>query len=246
MPRLLVVFVDALGPEQLSRFGDGLSSLPERRSLRGIVGYSSGALATVLTGGAPRAHGRMCLFSRARAPSILAPLAWLGLLPAIVHERAWLRRQLSRALAAVHGLEGYVALHRVPPRAFAGLDLPERDDLFTTDAIGGRRTFLSRAREAGLDVAITPWQLPEEARWEHLDALLERRRPSLTFAYAAALDGALHEEGEDGPRARAARARIAEGIARARDRLGDCVTLVVGDHGMAPVDRVVDPRPFVK
>lgn len=248
MKRLLVVFVDALGPEQLERFGPEVTRLPSRRALRGILGYSSGALATVLTGAAPAEHGRMCLFSRASQASILSPLRWLGLLPAIVHERAWLRRKLGQALSRAHDLRGYVALHRVPPSAFSGLDLPEREDLFAAERIGEAPTFLARAREAGLDVAVTPWQLPEEARWQHLDTMLARRAPALTFAYAAGLDGALHEEGDDGPKAKKARARITEGIARARDRLsrhGDVATLIVGDHGMAPVHRVIDPRPFV-
>src|SRR6185436_9386184 len=108
------------------------------------LGYSSGALPTLLTGAPPAAHGRMCLFSKRRAEeaSILAPLSWLGLLPRVVHERGRLRRALARALAQARGLTGYVALHRVPPEAFRWLDLPEREDLFHAEQIGRARTFL--------------------------------------------------------------------------------------------------------
>lgn len=247
MKRTLVVFVDALGPDQLDLFPS--LGLPVRAALCGILGYSSGALATVLTGARATEHGRMCLFSRANGGSILSPLRLLGLLPRVFHERGPVRRAVAKAFARMTGIDGYVALHRVPPRAFAALDLPEREDLFAADSVGAARTFLADARDAGLDVFATPWQLPEEERWEHAIRTVEARAPALTFLYAAELDGALHLEGHDGPRARAARARIAANVARVRDRLaakGDVATIVVGDHGMAKVDRVIDPRSILR
>src|SRR4051812_46783423 len=91
--RVLVVFVDALGPDQLESAG-GLGGLPHRGRLRGILGYSCGALPTLLTGAPPERHGRMCLFSHVERgeEGVLAPLKWLGLLPRLVHERGRLRR----------------------------------------------------------------------------------------------------------------------------------------------------------
>ena len=245
--RVLVVFCDALGPEQLDRFDGALSFLPHRRSLGGILGYSSGALATILTGAPASAHGRMCLFSARREGerSLLAPLSWLGLLPRIVHERERLRRVLARVLARSAGLTGYVALHRVPPAAFRWLDLPERDDLFAASEVGGVPTFLSRAREAGLRVYASPWQLPEPERWEQAHRAL-RDPPDLAFLYAAELDATLHREGNDGAGARSVRQRIATEVEKARHAMlrggGSLLTVLVGDHGMSDVHTVVDPR----
>lgn len=244
--RVLVVFVDAFGPEQLERFS--LPSLPHTRPLRGILGFSSGALATVLTGAMPEVHGRMCLFT-ARQPDvsgILEPLRWLGLLPRIVHERTRVRALVAKALARTAGLTGYVALHRVPPEHFTWLDLPERDDLFTTDAVGGARTFLADARRAGLSVYAAPWQMPEPERWEHAHDAIRRDRPDLAFLYAAELDGALHAGGNGGGQSAEAIARIGRHIERAREEMarggGRLTTLVVGDHGMADVHTFVDVR----
>jgi hypothetical protein len=247
----LVVFVDALGPDQLARHGEGLAFLPHSRPLRGVLGYSSGALATVLTGAPPQAHGRMCLFS-ARQPDasgILEPLRWLGLLPRIVHERGRFRHAVSKAFAKSAGLTGYVALHRVPPDAFRWLDIPERDDLFHTDAVGDASTFLSDAREAGLTVYAAPWKLPEPERWEHTHRAIESLQPDLAFLYAAELDAALHMEGSRGDRAGEVLQRIGAHIQRAREAMaaqgGDLTTLVVGDHGMADVHTFIDPRPVL-
>lgn len=250
--RLLVVFVDALGPEQLARLRPAIGSLEHVRALRGVLGYSSGALATLLTGASPVEHGRMCLFSArdGEARSVLDPLRFLGLVPRFVHERAGLRRLAARALSRWAGLTGYLALHRVPPEAFRWLDIPERDDLFSAEALGRAPTFLAEARAAGLSVYTSPWQLPEQARWEHAHATLRRSPPDLAFLYCAELDATLHEGGNQGAKVAPALARIAAHVGRARDEMargaGRFTTLIVGDHGMADVRSVRDPRAFLR
>jgi hypothetical protein len=248
--RALVVFVDALGPSQLEGTL-GLRGLPYRGRLQGILGYSCAALPTLLTGEPPARHGRMCLFAQAPGKdAVLAPLSWLGLLPRVVHERARLRRLAARWLARRAGLTGYLDLYRVPPSLFRWLDLPEREDLFNAERIGGAETFLSEARRAGLRVFTAPWQLPEVARWEHTLHVARTQRPELVFAYATALDGALHRAGNGSEEAaRAARgisSRIEQTVEAMRSGGGDVTTVVVGDHGMADVHRVLDPRRLLR
>ncbi len=246
--KVLIVFIDAFGPEQLKRFDEFFSFLPYTRSLHGILGYSSGALPTVLTGTAPEEHGRMCLFSArpTGATSILRPLKWLGLLPKIIHERSRVRRVAEKVLTKVAKLEGYVALHKVPPELFEWLDMPEREDMFQVSDIGGAPTFLSDARDAGLSVYSAPWQLPEKARWKDSHDALMAQKPDLAFLYATALDGIMHSEGPNGSAAPDAAERIASNIERARDIMStegsNLTTLVVDDHGMAKVDGFIDPR----
>lgn len=249
--RVLVVFVDAFGPDQLARFSDYLDFLPHRKSLGGILGYSSGALPSILTGTTPATHGRMCLFSEREAgtTSILRPLKWLGLLPRLVHERARVRQVVEKVLTKAARLEGYVALHKVPPELFEWLDMPEREDMFQADHIGGASTFLADARDAGLKVFAAPWQMPEPDRWAHTHQVLSTTAPDLAFLYCAELDGIMHREGPQGHEAEPAFQRIAKNIQRARESLGSdgsaLTTLVVGDHGMAKVSVFIDPRGLV-
>ncbi|MDH3376303.1 MAG: alkaline phosphatase family protein [Gammaproteobacteria bacterium] len=245
--KLLVVFVDAFGADQLQRLEGLLGSLPNRKPLRGIVGYTSAALPTILTGEPPSVHGRMCLFSAHEGPgnSVLQPLRWLGLLPRFVHERRRVRRIAELLLSKAAGLTGYVALHRVPPEHFHWLDLPERDDMFNAETVGGARTFLSDARSAGLSVYSSPWQTPEPTRWEQALSSLRTHSPDLTFLYCAELDAVMHREGNRGPEAPDVMQRIVQNIDRAREELmrggADLTTIVVGDHGMADVHTDVDP-----
>ena len=248
--RVLVVFVDALGPAQLERFDDRLAFLPHRRTLRGILGYSSGALPTILTGAPPSIHGRMCLFARnaEEGEGILAPLSMLGLLPRALHERHWVRRLAASMLKKHRGLSGYLELHRVPPEAFQWLDIAERDDLFQTEMIGGASTFLADARAAGLRVFSANWKLPETERWREAYSTIEATQPDLTFLYATELDAHLHGYGNTTQRTQQVLSRIANRITHARELLAKdgrkLITIVVGDHGMADVTRVVDPRPW--
>jgi predicted AlkP superfamily pyrophosphatase or phosphodiesterase len=139
-----------------------------------------------------------------------------------------------------------VALHKVPPELFEWLDMPERDDMFQASDIGGARTFLADARDAGLSVYSAPWQLPEEQRWKHSLDALATQKPDLAFLYATELDGIMHHEGPNGPAALEAADRIANHIEQARDIMStdgsNLTTLVVGDHGMAEVNNFIDPR----
>lgn len=248
--RILVVFVDALGPAQFRRFGDELPFLTNVRTLRGILGYSAGALPTILTGAPPSVHGRMCLFSRQPSESdgILAPLSILGILPRFVHERDWIRRKAASWLRNRIGISGYLALHRVPPDAFRWLDIPEREDLFSAETIGHAQTFLADARAAGLSVFTADWRLPEARRWREALKTIEDFSPDLTFLYSTDLDGYLHKYGNAAASVDPVISRIAAHIARARELLSRdsrrLVTIVVGDHGMADVTRKIDPRPL--
>ena len=249
--RILVVFVDALGPAQLERLGDELAFLPHRRTLRGILGYSSGALPTILTGAPPSIHGRMCLFSRHNDEDagVLSPLSILGLLPRVIHERNMVRRTAASILAKHEGLSGYLALHRVPPAAFRWLDIPEREDLFQAETIGRASTFLADARAAGLEVFAANWKLAETERWQRAFSAINTLQPDLTFLYSTELDAHLHKWGNAVDRAEPVLSRIARRIGRARNILAkdprSLITIVVGDHGMADVTRIVDPRPLI-
>jgi hypothetical protein len=92
--------------------------------------------------------------------------------------------------------------------------------------------------------------MPEEQRWAHTEAVLRAQRPELAFAYATELDGALHRAGNGSAEARLAMRRITTRIERASEAMraggGEVTTIVVGDHGMADIGRVVDPRGLLR
>jgi hypothetical protein len=242
----LVVFVDAFGERELPLLADRFPRL-QARVVDGILGYSSGALPTILTGQSPATHGRMCLYAGFRGPgsSPLAPLGLLGLVPRIIRHRPRIAGWIGRAWNAARGHDGYFSLARVPPALYRRLETPEDRDLFAAPSIGGQVTFLEEARQAGLRVTATDFRAPERIR-----ATAIERAPDadLAFLYLAGLDASLHASGRIDRAATAWAEFAAAAITRSRlalARAGGGRTvrvLIVGDHGMAPIEATVDPR----
>jgi hypothetical protein len=239
-----VVFVDALGEREAPLLAERLPGLA-RHAVQGILGYSSGALPTILTGRSPEAHGRMCLFSRWQGPgaSPLSPLSLLGLIPTAVRHRPRVQALVARIWLASRGYDGYFTPARVPPALYRLLDAPEDRDLFHAPHIGGHVTFLEEARRAGLRVAVSDFRQPEATR---AGAIERSPDADLAFLYLAGLDATLHRTGSVGHEAIAWADFAARAVERSRAALGrggrQVTTIVIGDHGMSEVTRVIDPR----
>src|SRR5580704_4803806 len=60
----IFVLVDALGWEwvKATRFLEGIA--PHRRALQTVLGYSAGAIPSILTGCTPAEHGRLAMYQR--------------------------------------------------------------------------------------------------------------------------------------------------------------------------------------
>jgi len=135
----------------------------------------------------------------------------------------------------------------VPPELFSTLQLPEKDDIFQTNNLGGYPTFLSQARDAGLRVAVSDWRKPEAERIRDLQTLPQA---DLSFLYLSGLDAVLHRTGDITDSAKQWAAAAVRWIHQAQHTLTahnrQVSTVVVGDHGMAPVGRTVNPTKLVK
>src|SRR5688572_21141705 len=89
------VLIDGFGwheAQELDLLGD---LLPHRRPLRTVLGYSSGAIPTLLTGKPPAEHGHWNLFYYDPAGS---PFRWLrpfGVLPAAILDNRLSRKVLK-------------------------------------------------------------------------------------------------------------------------------------------------------
>ena len=73
-PIRIFVLIDALGWPVVSKLDFLADLLPHRQPLRTILGYSSGAIPTILTGRFPVEHGHWNLFYYDPAGS---PFRWL-------------------------------------------------------------------------------------------------------------------------------------------------------------------------
>lgn len=238
-PLSIYVLVDALGWEILRTRPFLSDVLPDRRPLTTILGYSSGAIPTLLSGRLPGEHGHWNLFYRAPAAS---PFRWtrpLGRLPRPLVENPVARRVVKHVSRRLSGYTGYFSIYDYPVAMLPQFDLAEKRDIYQPGGLACPSIF-DRFLEAGVT-------------WEgytyhgHTDAEIlalaperaARTEARVLFLYLSGLDHYLHfhvhdEAGVDA-RVRwyeAGLRRVWEAAAANRPHVR---MLVFSDHGMTPI-----------
>src|SRR5262249_23174923 len=135
--RRVFLLVDAMGWEVAQRHGAFQELAPHRRPLRTILGYSSGAIPTILSGRLPREHGHWALFPRALRGG--SPFAWTALLRVLLPRSWWGRYRVRRMIRAVTrrlaGIRGYFQIYDVPLWLLPRLDYTEKQDLWSAGGL---------------------------------------------------------------------------------------------------------------
>jgi hypothetical protein len=245
-PLSIYVLVDALGWEVLRDrpFLDDL--LAERRWLVTILGYSSGAIPTLLSGTTPDQHGHWNLFYRDPQRS---PFRWtrpLGRLPRPLVENRVSRRVLKTVARRASGYTGYFSLYDYPVAHLPHFDLTEKRDIYRPGGLDHPSLFDDLAA-AGIPYECYTYHSHTDA--EILALAPERAAVSsarVLFLYLSGLDHHLHFHIHDQASVSAAVAwyeaglrRVWQAAVRAR---GDARMFIFSDHGMTPIRWTYDLR----
>ncbi|HEY2992210.1 MAG TPA: alkaline phosphatase family protein [Methylomirabilota bacterium] len=245
-PLSIYVLVDALGWEVL-RYRPFLDDLwAERRWLVTILGYSSGAIPTLLTGQLPSQHGHWNLIYR---DPVRSPFGWtrpLGRLPRPLVENRVSRRVLKSAARRLSGYSGYFSLYDYPVAHLPQFDLTEKRDIYTPGGLDAPSIF-DDMRAAGIPYESYTYHT-------HTDAEILALAPGcaattdarVLFLYLSGLDHHLHfhvHEPDSVSRMvawyEAGLRRVWEAATRAR---ADVRMFVFSDHGMTPIRWTHDLR----
>jgi hypothetical protein len=245
-PLSIYVLVDALGWEILRGrpFLDDL--LVERRWLTTILGYSSGAIPTLLSGMTPSEHGHWNLIYRDPERS---PFRWtrpLARLPRPLVENRVSRRALKMVARRVSGYRGYFSLYDYPVAHLAEFDLTEKRDIYQPGGLD-RPSIFDDMRQAGVPYECYTYHAHTDA--QILDLAPERAARSearVLFLYLSGLDHHLHFHVHEPDSVTATLAwyeaglrRVWEAATRAR---ADVRLFVFSDHGMTPIRWTYDLR----
>ena len=240
-PLHLVVLIDAFGWPIAQRLDFMADVLPHRTPLRTVLGYSSGAIPTMLTGKLPAEHGRWNLFYYDRDGS---PFRWLRharFLPEPVLDNRYARKAIKELGKRALGL-GSLFDCAVKPSLLPWFNWTEKTNIYETRGIPGTASIFDELAAAGV-----PHKVYTYHRYRDTDILdeagrdVERGAERFFFLYLSEIDAFLHQHRTDEARIEEKFAwyerRLRDLLARARAQDSRAEMTILSDHGMAPVRR---------
>lgn len=246
----IFVLIDALGWTYVeeSRFLADL--LPYRTPLRTFLGYSSGAVPSILTGVPPARHGHWNLFYRDPARSPFRWLRALRFLPDAALNHRVTRKLLKELGRRVLGL-GPLFECAVSPRLLPELDWIEKRNIYAPGGIPGTQSifdFLVDQRTSHRVYSYHQWTDAEMLRQAGKD--IERSDATFFFLYLSEMDAFLHSQCQDRAAWQGRLEWYATGLRHllgAARRVDPNATLTVfSDHGMTPVRHHYDLATHVR
>jgi len=245
----IAIAIDALSWPAVEKSGFLREQCPFRRPVRTILGYSSAAIPSILTGQLPQVHGRWSYLYYDPAHSPFAWTRWLNLAGPLLHNRLadnpLLKRLIARWTARRHGFDGYFPVYDFPLRYLHLMDHCSKRWDFRPGAFDCP-SLVDVLDQHGVPARFLTYPMPEEEIFQQCAAALRPDGPRLLFLYLASVDALGHAGGPDSPailaRLQWYERRIEE-LRRAAETAGVHVNLLVfSDHGMVPVRGTVDLR----
>jgi hypothetical protein len=238
------VLVDALGWRLLEGRDFLEDLLPHRQPLRTVLGYSSGAIPTLLTGRPPAEHGHWNLVYYDPEGSPFRWLRRLAFLPEPVLDNRLARKLLSEAGRRALGL-GPLFDCAVAPSLLPWFNWVEKRSLYEPGGVNGTPTIFDRLAEAGVPYRSYSYHGFSDAEiLRQAGRDVRESKAGVFFLYLSELDHVLHRHCQDAELVDRRLAWYAEGLravfeaALARDAAASLS--VFSDHGMTPVRRHYD------
>jgi predicted AlkP superfamily pyrophosphatase or phosphodiesterase len=235
----LFVLIDALGWQVLKEHKFLNDILPHRQPLRTVLGFSSGAIPTILTGMPPATTGHWNLFYYDPQGSPFRWLKWLRFLPDFVSEHRITQKLVKELGRHVLGM-GPLFECFVSPRLLPWFNWIEKRNIYDRGGISGAPSIFDQLAEGNISYRVYSYhhqgdhEILEQAAED-----IESRTANFYFIYLCEIDAVLHNYIGD-------KSKLAErldlyaghlrAIFRAARRIDpDARMTLFSDHGMTPV-----------
>lgn len=245
MKASIFVLMDALGWEWIKEHPFLKEVAPYRRPLDSVLGFSTAAIPSILTGRFPEEHGRLSLFYRANGHSPFKKLSLICAMPPWMVENRYARFAVKTTARRMNNLSGYFQLYGVPLKYLPKLDICEKRNIYAPGGIPGSTSIFDLLHGDGKSYKTYCYHDgTDDELMTGMEADLRAGSAKFYFLYLAELDHFLHLHADD--RGAAAQVlqkysvklahlhQIATGIYGAADMH------VFGDHGMAPTVATID------
>ncbi len=245
MKASIFVLIDALGWEWIKDHPFLKEAAPYRRPLDSVLGFSTAAIPSILTGRFPDEHGRLSLFHRANGHSPFSKLKLICAMPPAMVENRYARFAVKTIARRINHLSGYFQLYGIPLKYLPKLDVCEKRNIYEPGGIPDSTSIFDLLESNGTSYkAYCYHDGTDDQLLASIEADLRAGGAKYYFLYLAELDYFLHLHADD----RAAAAQMLEKYSAALARLhkialetyGAADIHVFGDHGMAPTVATVD------
>ena len=243
-PINLIVLIDALGWRYLENQSFLQNWLPYRRPLRTVLGFSSGAIPTILTGLPPATTGHWNLFYYDPRNSPFQWMKYFQFLPQWVTDHRVTRRLVTeigrRFLGMGTGFECCVS-----PRLLPWFNWVEKKNIYDRGGISGAPSIFDRLAGEGISFRAYSYHDSSDAEiFQRVEFDLENSDATFFFIYLCEMDMLLHLHCHEP-------AAIKEKLdwyernlqtlfERARYLDPEATLTLISDHGMTPVEHHYD------
>lgn len=238
------VLIDALGWSLLEGRDFLCDLLPYRLSLRTVLGFSSGAIPTILTGRPPAENGHWNLLYYDPGASPFRWLRYFSFIPDNLLKHRVTRKLLKEMGRRVLGL-GPTFECCVSPRLLPWFNWVEKRNIYDRGGIAGAASIFDQLSEKGIEYRVYSYH-----RWTDQEILHRARRDLMSaradsfFLYLSEMDQFLHNHCEDSQLCKERLDWYASGLRQLFElavQFDPGASLAVfSDHGMTPVRQLYD------
>lgn len=238
-PIRIFALIDALGWPYVEQSRFLADILPHRRPLRTVLGFSSGAVPTILTGKPPAETGHWNLFYYDPEGS---PFRWLRtflLLPGVILEHRVTRKLLKEVGRHLLGLGSQFECC-VSTRLLPWFNWTEKRNIYAPCGIAGRPSIFDELEKRQISYKVYSYHDYTDAQiFRRASRDLEQSRAKFFFLYLSEMDMFLHTH--CGNQELVERrldwygGQLQSLYQQARRRHPDSSLTVFSDHGMTPV-----------
>jgi type I phosphodiesterase/nucleotide pyrophosphatase len=235
----IFVLIDALGWEFLKGSSSFCDFLGYRVPLRTVLGFSSGAIPTILTGVPPAQNGHWNLFYLDPQGSPFRWLRALTFLPDWLLDNRIVRKLLKELGRRVLGLGGSFECC-VSPKLLPWFNYVEKRNIYDRGGISGAPSIFDRLAEQGVSYrAYSYHRWKDEEICERVVDDIRGGEASFFFVYLSELDMFLHTHCSDSAALSQKLAwydaELQKMFSVAREVDPKATFMVFSDHGMTPV-----------
>jgi predicted AlkP superfamily pyrophosphatase or phosphodiesterase len=236
----LYILLDGVGWHQAEAAHLLAALCQHRKRLFTVLGYSCGAVPTLLTGKLPVETGQWAMWYYAPATSPFRRAAWQAKSPPLLRRLLGITRQrIVGDYKARRGITGYCEVYQIPDRLLPVVDTCIGTSLYLPNALAPVETIFDRWRERGILYRAYGYPTPDAETLRQARADLAGDRATRYFLHLYESDGFLHRHCDDADAVRRRlgeyEAEITQLYALAQGRAESASLTLFSDHGMTTV-----------